>query len=74
MISVERVIHFAELPQQAPQRIPNSFPPSWPEKGRIIFKDVSLRYREGLDLVLKGILYKENKQKKIDFFKNFFFF
>ena len=29
--------------------------PSWPEKGAVKATDLALRYREGLDLVLKGI-------------------
>ncbi|XP_062603569.1 multidrug resistance-associated protein 1-like, partial [Saccostrea cucullata] len=29
--------------------------PTWPETGRVEFKSYSTRYREGLDLVLKGI-------------------
>lgn len=30
-------------------------PASWPEKGAVKAIDLALRYREGLDLVLKGI-------------------
>ncbi len=29
--------------------------PEWPEKGMVQFNDLAVRYREGLDLVLKGI-------------------
>ena len=28
---------------------------SWPEKGEVKATDLALRYREGMDLVLKGI-------------------
>lgn len=28
---------------------------NWPQKGCVEFKDYGVRYREGLDLVLKGI-------------------
>lgn len=30
-------------------------PPNWPTAGAVEFKNVSLRYREGLDLVLRGV-------------------
>jgi hypothetical protein len=30
-------------------------PASWPSEGSVVFKDYKLRYREGLDLALKGI-------------------
>ncbi|KAF9367369.1 CD9 antigen, partial [Mortierella sp. AD011] len=30
-------------------------PPNWPAEGRIVFKNYSARYREGLDLVVKDI-------------------
>ncbi len=33
----------------------NRPPPDWPEKGLIEIKDLKVRYREGLDLVLRGI-------------------
>ena len=30
-------------------------PKEWPTNGHIVFDDYQVRYREGLDLVLKGI-------------------
>lgn len=33
-------------------------PDNWPSKGGIEFKDVDLRYRPDLDLVLKGLSFK----------------
>ncbi|XP_045623977.2 ATP-binding cassette sub-family C member 12 isoform X1 [Procambarus clarkii] len=55
--SVERIIEYAyELPSEAPREIPSSQPPSgWPSKGSIELKDVKLRYRPDLPLVLHGI-------------------
>ncbi|XP_042225839.1 multidrug resistance-associated protein 5-like isoform X2 [Homarus americanus] len=55
--SVERIIEYAyELPSEAPQEIPSTEPsPSWPAKGVIEVKDVKLRYRPELPLVLHGI-------------------
>lgn len=53
--SVERLIEFRDLPQEAPYVIENVCPPDWPTVGRVMIDNLSLRYREGLDLVLKGI-------------------
>ncbi|XP_069952910.1 ATP-binding cassette sub-family C member 12 isoform X2 [Cherax quadricarinatus] len=55
--SVERIIEYAyELPSEAPREIPSSQPPAdWPSKGNIELKDVKLRYRPDLPLVLHGI-------------------
>lgn len=30
-------------------------PPEWPMEGKVEFQDYSVRYREGLDLVLRSI-------------------
>jgi len=32
-----------------------SLSPTWPEKGRVSFRDVSLRYRSNLPLALEGV-------------------
>ena len=46
--------HFAFV--QAAWENENTAPPdSWPDKGRIQLDNYSVRYREGLDLVLKDI-------------------
>ena len=39
--------------------------PQWPDKGEIVFKDYKMRYREGLDLVLKGLNFHIKPQEKI---------
>lgn len=56
MNSAERVIEYAyKIPQEAPYLISETCPPPlWPDKGEIRFENVSLSYREGLPLVLKG--------------------
>jgi ATP-binding cassette subfamily C (CFTR/MRP) protein 1 len=58
LCSVERVLHYGDLPQEDTIKSPFEPPPSWPEKGEIEFKDVKLRYRDGLPLVLKGLSFK----------------
>lgn len=39
--------------------------PTWPQKGIVKFENFQLRYREGLDLVLKGINFSVNSQEKV---------
>ncbi|KAJ5145254.1 hypothetical protein N7448_002646 [Penicillium atrosanguineum] len=55
MNATERVHYYGtELEEEAPlQGVEVSS--SWPEKGRIVFQDAQMRYRDGLPLVLKGL-------------------
>ncbi|KAK3596597.1 hypothetical protein CHS0354_020940 [Potamilus streckersoni] len=56
IVSVERVKEYMEIATEADWVVENHRPiQGWPEKGRVQFDDYSCRYREGLDLVLKGI-------------------
>ncbi|KAG0023806.1 hypothetical protein BGZ80_007988 [Entomortierella chlamydospora] len=57
MNSAERLLHYAEkLEQEPPAEIPAHRPdPLWPSKGQVSFRDVSMRYRDGLPLVLNNI-------------------
>lgn len=55
---------YADLPQEAPLKTMD-VDPEWPQEGIIEFKDFQVRYREGLDLVLKGISFKCNSVEKI---------
>lgn len=42
--------------QEAPWDIPSNLPPKdWPTTGEVQFKNFKVRYREGLDLALKGL-------------------
>jgi ATP-binding cassette, subfamily C (CFTR/MRP), member 1 len=57
MNATERVHHYAtsietEAPLDLPDRKPRAL---WPENGQVLFKDVVLRYREGLPAVLKRL-------------------
>ncbi|KAJ5665324.1 Metal resistance protein YCF1 [Penicillium maclennaniae] len=56
IVSVERVLEYANLPSEAPDVIFKRRPAiGWPSQGAVSFKNYSTRYREGLDLVLKDI-------------------
>lgn len=60
MSSVERANYYSkDLPQEAPAILNPSegveVPEGWPAQGNIEVEDVQMRYREGLDLVLKGV-------------------
>lgn len=56
IVSVERVLEYANLPSEAPDVIFKSRPSTgWPAHGGVTFKNYSTRYRPGLDLVLKDI-------------------
>ena len=57
MNAVERIMHYAnEVEQEAPHQVEDSAaPPSWPSEGRIVMKDVFMKYRPELPPVLKGL-------------------
>ncbi|XP_065214443.1 multidrug resistance-associated protein 1-like [Planococcus citri] len=66
IVSVERIKEYSsETPQEASWKLPNELvPKDWPSKGDIVFKNFQVRYRDGLDLVLKGITaYVDGGQK-----------
>lgn len=66
IVSVERVLEYANLPSEAPEIIHRNRPPvSWPSRGEVEFKNYSTRYREGLDLVLKNINLDIKSHEKI---------
>ncbi|KAJ6161271.1 ABC transporter integral membrane type 1, partial [Penicillium chermesinum] len=55
MNATERLHYYGtQLDEEAPLHL-GEVPDSWPEKGRIQFVDVKMRYRDGLPLVLKGL-------------------
>ncbi|KAF9355136.1 hypothetical protein BGX26_006959 [Mortierella sp. AD094] len=55
LVSVERTDEYSQKPIEAPVETDVRLPPNWPAEGRIVFKNYSARYREGLDLVVKDI-------------------
>ena len=65
MVGVERIKEYQEINTEAPLEMPGQDPPpEWPQHGVVKFDNYQTRYREGLDLVLRGIG-KENKRRFI---------
>ncbi|KAG0327991.1 hypothetical protein BGZ99_006490 [Dissophora globulifera] len=67
LVPVERVNEYIDLPTEAPERLPLlDRTKVWPPKhGAIRFDNYSARYREGLDLVLKGVSFEVQAGEKI---------
>ncbi|KAK2583563.1 hypothetical protein KPH14_009513 [Odynerus spinipes] len=66
IVAVERIKEYGETPQEAPWVNPENVPPKeWPAEGRVEFKDFKVRYREGLDLVLRGLTFTVNGGEKV---------
>ncbi|XP_064611716.1 multidrug resistance-associated protein 1-like isoform X1 [Liolophura sinensis] len=66
IVAVERVKEYSETPTEADWVIENNRPGAkWPEEGTVEFENYCVRYREGLDLVLKGIDCKITPGEKI---------
>lgn len=65
MNAVERILHYSDLPAEGDATTPNDPPMSWPSKGQISFTDVSMAYREGLPLVLKGVTFDVRPGEKV---------
>lgn len=66
IVAVERIKEYGETPQEAPWDIPSKKPANtWPEAGTVTFKNYAVRYREGLDLVLKNVNFTVNGGEKI---------
>nr|CAD7428321.1 unnamed protein product [Timema monikensis] len=66
IVAVERIKEYVELQQEAPWEQPSHPVPSdWPTMGEVTFQDYQLRYREGLDLVLKGVSFSIRGGEKV---------
>ncbi|XP_012230272.1 ATP-binding cassette subfamily C member 4-like [Linepithema humile] len=55
MTSVERVLQYTNLPTEGPINSDNPPPPTWPAQGRLIFKNVSMKYDKNDPPVLKNL-------------------
>ena len=56
IVGVERIKEYSEITQEAPWIYPDNRPePKWPDSGKVEFTNYGLRYREGLELVVRDI-------------------
>ena len=57
IVAVERLKEYSDIVQEAPWKVNDSeeLDKDWPKKGEVRFNQYAMRYREGLDLVIKGI-------------------
>ncbi|TSK14589.1 Canalicular multispecific organic anion transporter 2 [Bagarius yarrelli] len=66
IVAVERVKEYSETPPEAPWEVEDKKPsPDWPAEGNVEFTDYSVRYRQGLDLVLRSISLQVKGAEKI---------
>ncbi|XP_037050747.1 multidrug resistance-associated protein 4-like isoform X2 [Bradysia coprophila] len=67
MISVERVIEYAELPSEPPLESDkqNAPPKDWPNRGNIEFKSLNLKYAENGSRILRNLTFRINAKEKI---------
>ncbi|EDQ90327.1 uncharacterized protein MONBRDRAFT_18722 [Monosiga brevicollis MX1] len=55
IVAIERVEEYCSVPVEAPPILDHRPKPNWPDQGNISFDHYCVRYREGLDLVLREI-------------------
>lgn len=55
IVAVERIKEYTEVKNEADWTTSTPPSPSWPQNGSIQFKQYCMRYRDGLELVLKSI-------------------
>lgn len=65
IVSVERIKEYQENKQEAAWEKSDNTPKSWPESGLVEFKNYGVRYRDGLDLVLKSLNIHINPGEKV---------
>ncbi|KAG0270789.1 Multidrug resistance-associated protein 1, partial [Linnemannia exigua] len=65
LVSVERVDEYTQKPTEAPVETGVVLPENWPSQGQIVFKNYCARYREGLDLVVKGVSFTVAPTEKV---------
>ncbi|KAH8880912.1 P-loop containing nucleoside triphosphate hydrolase protein [Thozetella sp. PMI_491] len=67
MNSVERVHYYAAaITEEAPAETTEvNLPTSWPDHGHINFRDVQMRYRDGLPLVLHGLSFEVSAGERL---------
>ncbi|EAT43549.1 AAEL005026-PA [Aedes aegypti] len=64
VVAIERLEEYAELPVESKSENA-TVEKGWPQDGEIEFQEYKLRYREGTDLVIKGISLKVESGEKV---------
>jgi len=66
-VSVERVVEFLDLPRERAAIVPADahLPAAWPARGSIEYRDVTMRYREGLEPALRGLSFLVEAGEKL---------
>lgn len=66
IVAVERIKEYEEEPREAPWILPNEkLSKNWPENGEIVFNQFCVRYRPGLELVLKNLNFTIQSEEKV---------
>ncbi|KFO27170.1 canalicular multispecific organic anion transporter 1 [Fukomys damarensis] len=65
IVAVERINEYSNVKNEAPWISDKRPPADWPSKGEIHFSNYQVRYRDELDLVLKGITCDIGSTEKI---------
>ncbi|KAM9748173.1 ATP-binding cassette sub-family C member 3 [Dama dama] len=66
IVAVERVKEYSKTETEAPWVVEGSRPPAgWPLKGEVEFRNYSVRYRPGLELVLKDLSLRVHGGEKV---------
>ncbi|GAX80189.1 hypothetical protein CEUSTIGMA_g7627.t1 [Chlamydomonas eustigma] len=70
--SVERLCEYTKLPRESSEKSGHRRdakqqepPKGWPSQGEVEFKQVAMRYRPGLPLVLRGVSFKAAAKEKV---------
>ncbi|XP_059614039.1 multidrug resistance-associated protein 1-like [Phlebotomus argentipes] len=64
IVAIERMEEYSHVEKEAEWE-KGERDPLWPKEGRVDFENFQVRYREGLDLVLKGITFSVKSCEKI---------
>lgn len=66
MTSVERILQYTDLEQEAPAHVDEShIPPDWPSRGELTFDHTSLSYFEDGDSALRDICISIKSGEKV---------
>ncbi|KAL3667605.1 hypothetical protein V7S43_007159 [Phytophthora oleae] len=67
MTCFERIAHYGSLDEEGYQRTPaqKELDQAWPRTGNVVFENVSMRYRDDLPLVLKGVSFAVKSGEKV---------